>query len=205
MNPYLILFAIVFVLAGCAPESEPASTSTGAESVADAPPALSVDTRQAVEAAIFSLDQMRSGLAGTLEGRTEPVDAGTFAQVCKPVGMEAMRLGNENNWQVRQVAVKYRNPANKADPEAAEISMQFATDKTLDSLWTYTELAGKPGWRYFRSIEVEPACLACHGAKDSRPAFVKEKYTDDHAFDFSVGDLRGLYSVFVPDDSTAFK
>lgn len=204
MKYYIIPVVMVLAVAGCAPETEPAASSSTAEAVAVDPPALPVETRQAVEAAIFSLDQMRSGLAGTLEGSTEPIDAGTFARVCKPVGMEAMRLSNENNWLVRQVAVKYRNPANKADPEAAEVSIQFASDTTLDSLWSYTELAGVPGWRYLRRIEVEPACLACHGAKDSRPAFVKTKYTDDHAFDFAVGDLRGLYSVFVPDDSTAF-
>ena len=43
------------------------------------------------------------------------------------------------------------------------------------------------------------ACLACHGANDARPEFVKQGYPEDKAFDFEVGDLRGLYSVFVPD------
>jgi hypothetical protein len=33
-------------------------------------------------------------------------------QVCKPVGMKAMQLSQENGWQVKQVAKKYRNPAH---------------------------------------------------------------------------------------------
>lgn len=37
--------------------------------------------------------------------------------------------------------------------------------------------------------------MACHGTKTSRPAFVKQNYPDDKAFDFKVGDLRGMYAV----------
>jgi hypothetical protein len=48
---------------------------------------------------------------------------------------------------------------------------------------------------------VEDACLACHGSEDTRPDFVKQGYPDDKAFDFEVGDLRGVYSGFVPDGS----
>lgn len=49
-------------------------------------------------------------------------------------------------------------------------------------------------------ITVDRACLACHGAKEERPAFVKENYPGDRAYGFEVGDLRGAYSVFVPLD-----
>lgn len=44
-----------------------------------------------------------------------------------------------------------------------------------------------------------PSCLACHGMKTSRPNFVKESYPDDRAFEFKVGDLRGMYAVFIPE------
>ena len=50
-------------------------------------------------------------------------------------------------------------------------------------------------------ITVREACLACHGAKAERPDFVKERYPEDRACGFEVGDLRGLYSVFVPADA----
>jgi hypothetical protein len=50
-----------------------------------------------------------------------------------------------------------------------------------------------------RRIDVEPSCLACHGTKASRPAFVKENYPADRAFDFKAGDLRGMYAVFIPE------
>jgi hypothetical protein len=43
----------------------------------------------------------------------------------------------------------------------------------------------------YRRIDVQPSCMACHGSKDSRPAFIKNKYGDhDRAFNFKPGDLR---------------
>jgi hypothetical protein len=43
----------------------------------------------------------------------------------------------------------------------------------------------------YRRIDVQPSCMACHGSKDSRPAFIKNKYGDhDCAFNFKPGDLR---------------
>ncbi|MEN8446840.1 MAG: DUF3365 domain-containing protein, partial [Cyanobacteria bacterium J06555_13] len=56
------------------------------------------------------------------------------------------------------------------------------------------------GNRYYRRINVEASCLACHGQKDNRPQFVKDNYSQDLAFDFNVGNLRGMYAVFIPDD-----
>jgi hypothetical protein len=41
--------------------------------------------------------------------------------------------------------------------------------------------------------------MACHGTKLSRPAFIKENYPNDKAFDFKSGDLRGMYAVFLPE------
>ena len=55
---------------------------------------------------IENLDAMRSGLASTLEGSTDPVTGETFKQVCKPVGMRAMQLSKENGWQVKQISKK---------------------------------------------------------------------------------------------------
>ena len=145
---------------------------------------------------IEALDALRSGLAGSFTG--EP-DQSTFAQVCRPVGARANRLAEENGWKVAQLAEKYRNPARALDAEAERAYRQMAEDPGLMGLWVRTEMGGQAGIRYFRRIVVEQACLACHGAEDSRPRFVKEGYPEDRAFDFRVGDLRGLYSVFVAD------
>jgi hypothetical protein len=97
------------------------------------------------------------------------------------------------------MAEKYRNPRHRLDSEGQRLFRLFAEDRSLVGLWMRTALAGRPGTRYLRRIRVEAACLACHGPKDRRPEFVKQHYPDDRAYDFAIGDLRGLYSVFVPD------
>jgi hypothetical protein len=73
------------------------------------PPGGAVALAKAV-VAMEQLDQMRISLASTLEGRTEEPTIETMKEVCKPVGMQAIAIGKENGWQVRQVARKYRTP-----------------------------------------------------------------------------------------------
>ncbi|MFP4008155.1 MAG: DUF3365 domain-containing protein [Spirulinaceae cyanobacterium] len=152
------------------------------------------------------LDATRSGLASSLEGRTEPPTKQTMQEVCKPVGMRAKQLSVENNWQVKQIATKYRNPNHAPQSETEENALAlFEQNPDLIGFWQKDVVAGEMGDRYFRRINVESSCLACHGAKNSRPDFVKANYPDDRAFNFQVGDLRGMYSVFVPEVQAGLK
>lgn len=195
----LPLFTLALaVLAGCQPDRPaPSAEPRGA---ADAS-ALAAEQVQ-VEAAIAALDSMRIARAATIDP-DEAVTAETFAHVCKPVGLRARALSEENGWAVRQLATRSRNPANAVPPEDAELFAQFAADPGLTDHWLDAVHDGVPGQRYVRRITMQASCLACHGPRDERPAFVVENYPDDRAFGFEPGDLRGLYSVFVPDTLTA--
>ena len=113
--------------------------------------------------------------------------------------MALLTLADSTGWTVQQLAVKYRNPLHRADPEAERIITAMEQDTTLMSLVLRTYREGVAGFRYLRRITVQPACLACHGARDARPEFIKSGYPQDRAYDFRVGDLRGVYSVFLPD------
>ncbi len=148
---------------------------------------------------VDELDAMRSGLAQTI-GDAQP-DRATFQAVCKPVGERARQLSEETGWTVRQLAVKYRNPDNKADELAAQLIERFEEAPELQNVWERGYRDEEPGWRYFQKIQVEPSCLACHGDRDARPSFVVDAYPEDRAYGFSAGDVRGVYSVFVPDSS----
>ena len=145
---------------------------------------------------VEGLRSLRSRLAESFTG--EP-DQSTFARVCKPVGERPRELSREHGWSIQQLAERYRNPAHRLDPEAQRVSDMMERDPGLMGLWLDTEVNGKPGVRYFRRIVVEEACLACHGPRDARPEFIKRAYPEDRAYDFDVGDLRGLYAVFVPE------
>jgi hypothetical protein len=110
-------------------------------------------------------------------------------------------VAQTHNWTVQQLARKYRNPAHAPDAEADSVHAQFGQNLERTKTWVRTVRNGTQGWRYFRRITVQPSCLACHGAKERRPDFVKAEYPDDRAYGFDAGDLRGLYAVFVPDST----
>ena len=191
MRPLLILLvSAVFLIVGCGgSESDTADSETPPDSI-----------RQDVEASIAALNEMRESLAATID--TATVDKRTFERVCKPVGQRAKQLSADRGWDVQQLAKKYRNPAHEPDEEARRLHEEFATSPELTERWIRTTRGGRTGWRYARRITVQPSCMACHGPKEERPAFVKNGYPEDRAYGFEEGDLRGIYSVFVPDTSS---
>lgn len=149
-------------------------------------------------AEVERLDAMRTTLAGSIGSVAQP-DRSVFQRICQPVGEEAKRLAEANGWKVQQLAERYRNPVNGADKETARLIHVLAADPALQGMWIRTEMNGTPGMRYVRRIEVKEACMPCHGARESRPEFIKSGYPRDRAYDFDVGDVRGVYSVFIPD------
>ncbi len=150
------------------------------------------------------LDRMRVALASSLEGQSDVPTTLTMKEVCKPVGMKAMAIGKENGWQVRQVASKYRNPDHApSNGQEREVLDLFHRQQAITGLWQPATTEQGTGVNYYRRINVVPSCMACHGTKASRPAFVKENYPSDKAVNFKVGDLRGMYAVFIPDKQSA--
>ena len=152
------------------------------------------------------LDRMRISLASTLEGSSEEPTMDTMRQVCMPVGKRAMAIGKENGWTVRQVASKYRNPDHApAGSQETDVIDLFARHPEINGLWEPATAEQGAGVNYYRRIDVQASCLACHGSRDNRPAFVKEKYPADKAFNFKPGDLRGMYAVYIPELQAALE
>ena len=180
-----------------------ASVSVGAQETAAATRLVpSAATDAAVARAVLEvgrIDALRSTLARTFAAGGVVATESTFAQVCKPVKAEAMKVAKANGWSFAQLAERNRNPENALDAEGRRSFRQLQRDPALMGLVLRTSMNGARGVRYVRRIAVENACLACHGARDARPEFVKKGYPNDRAFGFRAGDLRGIYSIFIPD------
>jgi hypothetical protein len=173
-----------------------------------APPDTAVDPAALARAVdqLEQLDRLRIGLAATLEGRTEEPSLDTMKEVCMPVGRRAAAIGRENGWTVRQVATKFRNPDHApASAQERQVIDLFSRQPQVQGLWQPAADGQPAGLNYYRRIDVQPSCLACHGSRDSRPAFVKERYPQDRAFNFKPGDLRGMYAVFIPQVTEALQ
>ena len=150
------------------------------------------------------LDRMRITLASSLEGSSEEPNMDTMREVCMPVGKRAMAIGKENGWSVRQVASKFRNPDHApATQQETDVIDLFARHPDLTGLWEPATAEQGAGVNYYRRIDVQASCLSCHGSRENRPDFVKEKYPNDKAFNFKPGDLRGMYAVYIPDVQAA--
>lgn len=140
--------------------------------------------------------EMRSALARTfIRSDTGEITEDTFKKVCGAVAKRVKEMTEKEGVTIRHAAIKNRNPKNAATPEETKTIRMFQKDKGMKELWEDFTVDGKRQIRYTKPIYVEKACLACHGEKDSRPAFIKEKYPDDKAYGFKAGDLRGIISV----------
>lgn len=147
---------------------------------------------------LSQLTQMREALSATLDGRSEAITEETFKNVCAPVGKELKAWSEKSGYRSRQVSEKYRNPNHAPNSREIAVLKRFSADPKLEKWTEKGELEGRQGDFVYVSIHVAKSCLHCHGEMDKRPDFVKVKYKEDKAFGFRVGDLRGMYSVFVP-------
>jgi hypothetical protein len=95
----------------------------------------------------------------------------------------------------RVTSDEYRNAANMPDTfESTAISL-FKKDKDLKS---YDGIE-RGYYRYTQPIYVQQACLKCHGDPKDAPPEVIQKYGDQRAFGYKLGDVRGIISVKLPD------
>jgi len=95
-----------------------------------------------------------------------------------------------------------KNPA-LATRELSTISSKTSTRANFRvTSDRYRNLANKfegEFYRYTQPLFVKKACLRCHGDPADAPPEVIEKYGDQKAFGYKVGDVRGIISVKLPD------
>ena len=125
-------------------------------------------------------------------------------RVCSESAQEITGQFNlETGHSVRRVSLKYRNPKNVPDEYERRKLEEFDLlnrQKKLEKEYVegVTE-EGRQYLRYMRPLLIAPLCLTCHGPKENIPQEVKailsEKYPDDRATGFLVGDVRGAISA----------
>ncbi len=118
------------------------------------------------------------------ELNTTVADGTTFE-----VARTALRVRNPDNapdaWELVNLEVFQKSLAAGADPKALETFEVVATKE------------GQKLFRYMRPIMMRETCLVCHGpsvAADVK-AEIAKYYPDDKATGFSIGDLRGAFSI----------
>ena len=112
----------------------------------------------------------------------------------------AARLRKESGWYIRRVSLKARN-SETAVPDAWEekVLKQFDERQAKGESpkkMAYAEVVDGQ-FRFMKAQGVEPVCLTCHGAKvkPEVEAALKQKYPQDHARGYSLGQVRGAFSL----------
>lgn len=104
---------------------------------------------------------------------------------------------NKNGVVFNNVTDVPRNPGNQADQfELEDMAWYRAYPKSIERIREIVT-DHKGGYLlYTAPIWVEPFCLKCHGKREEAPPSIRDRY--DTAYDYKVGDLRGVASIRIP-------
>jgi tRNA A37 threonylcarbamoyladenosine synthetase subunit TsaC/SUA5/YrdC len=187
----LILLAVCFMLMPLLP----ASAQQGSRDIA-------------FEQALIDARKVSNQLAEKVRGLLlQEIEKGGFpsaVRVCSETAQEITRQFNaQAGHEVRRISLKYRNPQNVPDAYERRRLEEFNILNQKKELPNeYSEIVeeqGKKYLRYLRPLIVVPLCITCHGPKENIPQEVKkilaERYPDDGATGFLVGDVRGAITV----------
>jgi len=110
----------------------------------------------------------------------------------KPIS-QSFSKENSFNITISAVSDRARNIENSANTYELEAIEYFKknTKKT-----TFFKKEGDKFYHYASVLRVKQKCLSCHGKKSEAPQFIQDKY--DKAYNYKLGDVRGIQSVKIP-------
>ena len=104
---------------------------------------------------------------------------------------------NDSGVIFNNVSDRPRNPVNLADADELAAMAWFRTNPTKKERLDDIVTADKRSYKlYSAPIWIEPFCLRCHGKAEDAPPGIREAYNT--AFDYKLGELRGLASIKIP-------
>ena len=134
----------------------------------------------------------------------EAIKAGGLEHAVKVCSIEApeiaSKLSKDTGWSIKRVSLKPRNVTTAA-PDDFELNILKQFDAlqikgVQPSLLEHSEIVGNQ-YRYMKAQAVEGVCLNCHGSSMSPElkTLLKEKYPADAATGYSLGEIRGAFSL----------
>ncbi|MBI5331429.1 MAG: EAL domain-containing protein [Betaproteobacteria bacterium] len=108
-------------------------------------------------------------------------------------------FANWNNSGIlfNNVSDQPRNPNNRADRfEMEDIAWYRSNAKARERTRNIVDDQGIGFLLYTAPIWIEPSCLVCHGKREAAPESIRAHYAT--AYDYQVGDLRGVASIRIP-------
>jgi hypothetical protein len=186
MKKLYVCFSLVFVLTGLSHylrAEEPKNTSE-----------LETEAKEIVAA-----------FAGNLKPKLKKaIQDGGFEHAVTICSVEAPKiakdLSSKTGWSVKRVSLNPRNKASAAPDEfEREVLRQFNERQIKGEsppAISYAEIVGDK-FRFMKAQGVEGLCLNCHGTsiQPEVKKLILEHYPDDTATGYSLGEIRGAFSL----------
>lgn len=104
---------------------------------------------------------------------------------------------NPFNINIKNVSKRPANPKNKADKFELQAIDYFEKNRNKSEFFLKYEDKGLKYFLFAKPLYVKQSCLQCHGAKENISEHILNKYKNN-AFDYNLGDLRGIVSTKIP-------
>ena len=105
--------------------------------------------------------------------------------------------GSQSGLTFNNVTDRPRNPKNAADLLEMEAIKYFRVNRTKKERFVpFKSTEGELFYHFSSPIWIEKHCLQCHGKREDAPQTIRDLY--DTAFDYELGDLRGIMSIKLP-------
>ena len=107
---------------------------------------------------------------------------------------------NDYNFYIRNVSDTPRNKINMADMQEMKAIEFFKNEpKKVEYFKKYINPQDQHEYFQFASpIYIKPYCMACHGKREEALPTIRDRY--ETAYNYKVGDLRGIVSIKIPND-----
>jgi len=145
-------------------------------------------SRQIIETREYLSAAVTTSIAGSTPDLIPQVAASKIAR----------QITQDSPYYVRQVSLRFRNPANRPDEYEAGELRRF-TEGVPQESYRIVTYNGKDALRYLLPMKAEKSCLVCHDSYRSSPPFVQKRFPEGHpSYGYREGDVIGAISVSVP-------
>lgn len=102
-----------------------------------------------------------------------------------------------SGFSFENVSDQPRNPKHQADELELQVMDYFRKNPKEETYFQpFTNLTGEKFYLYARPVWIEQYCIKCHGKREDAPETIRDLY--DTAWNYKIGDLRGLLSIKLP-------
>lgn len=153
------------------------------------------------------IKEFATTLQGELKGAIEQGGPTQAIGMCKERAPAiAEELSARSDWEIGRVSLKTRNSNNRPDDWEQKVLDAFEARRAAGEdvmTLTFAEEVETPEGKAFRLMKAIPTgevCLTCHGGNIA-PEVVSaldERYPEDQARGYSVGEIRGAFSLLKP-------